>query len=264
MTHATAKISNGQESDRTATPEELLEATLLSDRDDFVIDLRSTGRTESYLRHSSGSSISGTKALRCARRTIDLAFSALALIVLFPLLIGLATTSKITSRGRALYSQERVGRGGRIFRCYKFRTMYPDADERLAALLRSDAEFRINWLRDQKVDRDPRVTPIGRLLRKTSLDELPQLANVFKGDMSIVGPRPIVPSETVRYGMAMPTVLSVRPGITGLWQVSGRNNLPYPERVALDLRYVELQSLSLDAKIIAKTLSAVATGDGAS
>ena len=162
-----------------------------------------------------------------------------------------------------LFAHYRVGKGGRLFRCMKFRTMRRDSEAALAALLESDPQARAEWARDQKLTNDPRITAIGRFLRTTSLDELPQLLNVVCGDMNLVGPRPITVSELTRYGRVRWHYLSVRPGITGLWQVSGRNSTSYDERVALDRRYVEARSLWVDATILAKTVRVVATREGA-
>jgi len=235
---------------------------LLADRGNFVIDLRQAGRTHSYLRGHEPQDTSASSLKRVVRRTLDVSLAVAALVATSPVFVAVVVASLFTP-GPAFFSQERVGKQGKIFLCYKFRSMHTDAAERLQELLTTDEHFRSSWRNDQKVQQDPRITGLGRILRKTSLDELPQLINVLKGDMSVVGPRPVVPEETVRYGEVMPTVLSVRPGITGLWQVSGRNNLPYPERVQLDLRYVEEQSLMLDAKILAKTFTSVAGGNGA-
>jgi lipopolysaccharide/colanic/teichoic acid biosynthesis glycosyltransferase len=162
-----------------------------------------------------------------------------------------------------LFAHYRVGKGGRLFRCMKFRTMRRDSEEALTALLNSDPQARAEWARDQKLANDPRITPIGRFLRATSLDELPQLLNVVRGDMSLVGPRPITVGELTRYGRVRWHYLSVRPGITGLWQVSGRNTTTYEERVALDRRYVEQRTLLGDAAILVKTVRVVATREGA-
>jgi len=157
----------------------------------------------------------------------------------------------------------RVGRDGRLFRCLKFRTMRVDAEQALARLLATDPAARAEWQRDQKLAHDPRITPIGRILRKTSLDELPQLLNVLRGDMCFVGPRPVTPAELMRYGAVRWHYVSVTPGITGLWQVSGRNRTTYDERVALDKHYVETRSLWGDLRILARTVRVVLTGHGA-
>jgi lipopolysaccharide/colanic/teichoic acid biosynthesis glycosyltransferase len=141
--------------------------------------------------------------------------------------------------------------------------MYRDAEQMLADLLRDNAEARAEWARDQKLTNDPRITPVGNFLRRTSLDELPQLFNVLRGEMNLVGPRPITVAELTRYGRVRWHYLSVRPGLTGLWQVSGRNNTTYEERVALDRRYVEQHSIWLDLRILFKTIKVVVARDGA-
>jgi exopolysaccharide production protein ExoY len=244
-------------------------AQLLGARDDFVIDLRDGAGGHIYLRSMApdvrGDEGGSTKPrLAAVRRMLDIGTASTALLLLLPVFAVVCGAAKLSRTGPIFFSQERVGRQGRIFRCIKFRSMYPDADERLAELLRDDADFRQAWLTHHKVANDPRVTPVGRWLRKTSLDELPQLINVLRGEMSIIGPRPVVPAESVRYGEALPKVLSVRPGLTGLWQCSGRNSLSYAERIALDVRYVERQSVVLDARILVKTVRAILTGHGAS
>jgi exopolysaccharide production protein ExoY len=162
-----------------------------------------------------------------------------------------------------VYAHYRVGRDGRLFKCLKFRTMYRDADMLLAELLQQDDSALLQWRRDQKLQYDPRITPIGRILRRTSLDELPQLINVLRGEMGFVGPRPVTVAELSRYGGVRWHYFSVRPGITGLWQVSGRNNLSYEERVALDLRYIENRSLWVDFHILYKTVRVILSREGA-
>jgi lipopolysaccharide/colanic/teichoic acid biosynthesis glycosyltransferase len=141
--------------------------------------------------------------------------------------------------------------------------MYRNAEQMLADLLRDDPQARAEWARDQKLTNDPRITPVGNFLRRTSLDELPQLFNVLRGEMNLVGPRPITVAELTRYGRVRWHYLSVRPGLTGLWQVSGRNNTTYEERVALDRRYVEQHSIWLDLRILFKTIKVVVARDGA-
>jgi undecaprenyl-phosphate galactose phosphotransferase len=162
-----------------------------------------------------------------------------------------------------LFAHYRVGHDGKLFRCMKFRTMYRDAERMLSELLAKDPAARAEWQREQKLLRDPRVTPIGHFLRRTSLDELPQLFNVLRGEMSLVGPRPITVGELTRYGRVRWHYLSVRPGMTGLWQVSGRNNTSYDERVALDRRYVEERSVWMNLQILLKTVKVVVARDGA-
>lgn len=189
---------------------------------------------------------------------------ALMLLALFSPLIALIAFFIWKQDGApVLYAHYRVGKNGRLFRCMKFRSMLRNSEQVLAALLRDDPVARAEWERDHKLTTDPRITPIGRFLRKSSLDELPQLLNVLRGEMSLVGPRPITVAELTRYGRVRWHYLSVRPGLTGLWQVSGRNNTTYEERVALDQRYVEQRSLWLDACILVKTVRVVLLREGA-
>lgn len=187
----------------------------------------------------------------------------LLLVLLAPVLAAVAFLIWHRDGAPILFGHYRVGHDGKMFRCLKFRSMLLDAEASLAALLARSPEARAEWQRDQKLLNDPRVTPIGRFLRRTSLDELPQLLNVLRGEMSLVGPRPVTVGELTRYGRARWHYLSVRPGITGLWQVSGRNNTTYDERVALDRQYVEHRSAWLDAVILAKTVSVVLSRHGA-
>lgn len=189
--------------------------------------------------------------------------AALLLLVLSPLMLGVALLIWRCDGAPVLFGHYRVRQKGRLFRCLKFRSMYVEAQQMLADLLERDPEARAQWQRDQKLDRDPRVTPIGRFLRRTSLDELPQLINVLRGEMSLVGPRPITVGELTRYGRVRWHYLAVAPGMTGLWQVSGRNNLSYDERVALDERYIEERTLGLDLWILARTVKVVLMRDGA-
>ena len=169
------------------------------------------------------------------------------------MLLLLAALVKLSSSGPVFYTQRRVGRNYQRFGCIKFRTMRADADVVLARFLEADPSLRAEFERDFKLKRDPRITAVGRFLRRSSLDELPQFLNVLRGEMSVVGPRPIVDKELVRYGPYMDEVASVRPGLTGLWQVSGRNNLSYKKRVKLDLAYARCRSFSLDCAIILRT-----------
>ena len=188
------------------------------------------------------------------RRLFDITFSLLALIASAPIMIAIVVAIRFSSPGPAIYRHRRVGKGGRAFNCLKFRTMVMKADEVLDALLANDEALRAEFEEKHKLTNDPRITRIGRLLRKTSLDELPQFWNILKGDMSVVGPRPLVSGETERYGPHLPLILSVRPGLTGLWQVSGRNDTTYEERVDLDRQYVLSRNLARDLLIIAKTV----------
>jgi lipopolysaccharide/colanic/teichoic acid biosynthesis glycosyltransferase len=190
---------------------------------------------------------------------MDLAGSFLALILLMPLLVAIAVCIKVSSRGPILYKQRRLGRGGKLFWCFKFRTMVPDAESVLAGHSDLLAQFHENY----KIKGDPRVTRVGAILRGSSLDELPQLWNVLRGDMSLIGPRPIVEPELRKYGVHAIKLLTVKPGLGGIWQVSGRSDTTYADRVAMDLRYVESRSLVLDLKLLIRTAWVVLQGKGA-
>ena len=191
------------------------------------------------------------------KRALDCMAAAAGLVFLVPALLTIALLIKLSDGGPVLYSHPRLGRHGRIFKCLKFRSMRVDAQERLAALLVSDPVAAREWRESQKLRHDPRVTKLGNLLRKTSLDELPQFWNVLMGDMSLVGPRPITRAELERYGRERRYYLLVRPGITGLWQVSGRSNASYDRRVELDRQYVERWTFVGDIKILLATVPAV-------
>lgn len=192
------------------------------------------------------------------KRSVDIAFSLLALLTFLVPMLVIAVTLKLLSPGPITFAHERVGLRGRKFGCLKFRTMVVDAEERLQAHLNRNPEAAAEFASTRKLKDDPRIIPIiGGFLRKTSLDELPQFFNVLLGDMSIVGPRPVTESEIREfYGLNHP-YMRARPGITGLWQVSGRNSLTYPERVALDARYVENWRFSGDLAIFMKTIPVV-------
>lgn len=189
--------------------------------------------------------------VRHGKRILDVTLALALLPVLLPVMAIIALG--MAHRGNIIYEHRRVGRLGEAFTCYKFRTMVVDAEERLAKLLANDPAARVEWERDHKLSDDPRVTRLGRVLRKTSLDELPQIWNVLRGDLSFVGPRPVTRGELVKYGRHAPAYLSVRPGITGLWQVTGRGYDNYSNRVLKDATYVANINFALDAKIIAKT-----------
>ena len=193
----------------------------------------------------------------------DKVFALAALLFLAPLLVIIAITLKLREGGPMLFAHERVGRDGARFRCLKFRTMVPDAEARLAHILATDAAARAEWETTRKLADDPRVSCLGRFLRRTSLDELPQFVNVLRGDMSIVGPRPVVAEELPRYGDHVSAYLSVKPGITGLWQVSGRSDTTFDERVALDAHYVRNRSFGLDLQIIWRTALVLLSQKGA-
>lgn len=209
------------------------------------------------LLHMDHPEFSGTRWL--IKSAFDRAVAALAIIALLPLFAAVAVAIKLGDNGPVLFRQTRVGKDGKPFTLYKFRTMVVDAEQRLAGLLAMNEGEGVLF----KIRKDPRVTRVGEWLRRRSLDELPQLANVFIGDMSLVGPRPALPSEADVYGHHVRRRLAVKPGITGLWQVSGRSDLPWDEAVRLDVRYVENWSFVLDLQILWKTWSAVMHGDGA-
>lgn len=200
-----------------------------------------------------------SRLANAGRRAFDISFAMIALLVTLPVMVAIVIAIRVTSPGAAIYRQRRVGFRGHPFHCLKFRTMVPDADAILEELLANDARLREEYEQKHKLTNDPRITWIGAVLRKTSLDELPQFWNVLKGEMSVVGPRPIVHAEQERYGPYLPLVLSVRPGLTGLWQVSGRNDTTYEERVALDRQYVLTRNLGRDLMIILRTVRAMVT-----
>lgn len=194
------------------------------------------------------------------KRAFDFVAALGGIVVLSPLFLVIALAVKFTSKGPVFFAQTRVGRNGRHFRFYKFRSMYADAEARKAALLKDNesADGVIFKMRD-----DPRITPIGRFLRRTSLDELPQLFNVLLGDMSLVGPRPPVPSEVRQYTLEDRKRLNAIPGITCLWQVSGRSDIPFRQQVRLDQDYIRSHSLLRDLSILLRTVPAILTGKGA-
>jgi lipopolysaccharide/colanic/teichoic acid biosynthesis glycosyltransferase len=197
------------------------------------------------------------------KRLFDVVSASLLLVLVAPLLILAALAIRLQDGEKAIYAQTRYGLNGRAFACLKLRSMVPNAAEKLQAVLDSDPEARREWELTQKLTNDPRVTRVGKFLRATSIDELPQLINIIRGDMSVVGPRPIQFSEFAKYGDDLAHYCSVRPGLTGLWQVSGRSNIGYPERVAMDKRYVQTQSFWGDLKIIFRTIPAVLASEGA-
>jgi lipopolysaccharide/colanic/teichoic acid biosynthesis glycosyltransferase len=195
------------------------------------------------------------------KRLLDVVGALVGLILAAPVMLLIFAYLSIF--GNPIFVQQRVGRGGRLFPCFKFRTMVNGAERVLIDYLQSNPAAREEWQRTFKLTNDPRIRPIGHFLRKTSLDELPQLFNVLRGDMSLVGPRPIVPAEVPRYRSRIRAYHRVRPGLTGLWQVSGRNLVSYRRRVALDAVYARRHSLALDALILAKTISVVIGARGA-
>jgi len=197
------------------------------------------------------------------KRWCDLLATPLILALLLPLFAVVAALVKLDSPGPILYRVRRFGSGGREFWMYKFRSMFDDADERLAEILQSDPDLRKEYETNHKLRADPRVTRVGRILRKLSLDELPQLWNVVRGDMTLVGPRPYALHEQPLFQDRAATIWRVRPGLTGLWQVSGRNTLSFAERIELDASYVRHWSPWLDLQILLKTIPVVLRRDGA-
>lgn len=197
------------------------------------------------------------------KRVIDLAVAGPAFLVALPVMLLIAVAIRLDSPGSALFRQARVGRGGRSFLMLKFRTMQEGAEEALEAGLPGDPAIEATWRRYQKLMDDPRVTRVGRLLRRWSLDELPQLWNVLRGEMTLVGARPILPKQRSDYGPAFEAYTAAPPGLTGLWQVSGRSRLSFLDRVECDERYRRSCSLGLDLRILLRTVVAVASRDGA-
>jgi lipopolysaccharide/colanic/teichoic acid biosynthesis glycosyltransferase len=191
------------------------------------------------------------------KRLFDIVFSLSVLILFFPVYIVLSLLIAVSSEGPIFYVQERVGKNYQRFNCIKFRTMVSNADEVLVQIMETSPHLRQEFESSFKLKQDPRITKIGRFLRITSLDEFPQFWNVLKGDMSVVGPRPLVSEELTKYGCHIDQVLTIRPGITGLWQVSGRNDIPYPRRVQIDLHYVKFRNFWLDLWIILKTIDVI-------
>jgi exopolysaccharide biosynthesis polyprenyl glycosylphosphotransferase len=192
------------------------------------------------------------------KRAVDVIFSAAALVVLSPVMLAIAIAIKLDSHGPVFYASERIGKRGRVFRCMKFRTMVRDAEKRQAEIMHMNERQGVLF----KISNDPRITTLGRLLRKYSLDELPQFFNVLKGDMSIVGPRPPLASEVREYKLSHLRRLDVTPGITGLWQVQGRQDPSFDSYISLDVTYIENWSVWLDLKIILRTVVVVFAGTG--
>jgi len=197
-----------------------------------------------------------------AIRLVDIIVSFVALVFLAPVILVTALLVYVTNPGPIFFAHSRLGRDGKPFPCLKFRTMVTDAEERLRAILAEDPTRRLEWALDHKLRDDPRITIIGKFLRSSSIDELPQFYNVLRGHMSLVGPRPIVKAEIVRYGRYYRDYCGVRPGITGLWQVSGRNDVTYRRRVAMDVTYARNRSLSLNLRIMLMTIPSVLMAKG--
>lgn len=188
------------------------------------------------------------------KRLFDVFFSASALIVLLPLFILIVLLIRFSSPGRAFFSQERLGARGKTFKCYKFRTMHVNAEEHLNEILQAHPELKREWDEKQKLKCDPRIFSFGKFLRKTSLDELPQFWNVLKGELSVVGPRPYMTCQKRELGAFAYKILSVKPGITGVWQTSGRSRTTFQQRIQLDASYIDKKSFWFDLYLIAKTI----------
>ena len=200
---------------------------------------------------------------KALKRLTDIVIAGFALLFLLPIMVLIAVMVRLSDGGPVLFRHKRVGRDGEEFQCMKFRSMNPDAEAQLPNLLSDNPAALAEWRANQKIENDPRVTKFGKFLRKSSLDELPQLFNILRGEMSIVGPRPIVRDEIEKYGEFYAFYCQVRPGMTGLWQVSGRSDTSYQERVDLDVKYVCEWSFLKDLKIMAMTIPAVLFSDGA-
>ena len=209
---------------------------------------------------SRAAQISGLIIYERCKRAIDCLASGLGLLVLSPLFALLAIAIKLESPGPVFFSQTRLGQGGTPFKCWKFRSMFVDAEQRKQALL---TENEMDGGTTFKMKRDPRITRIGRFIRKASIDELPQLWNVFVGDMSLVGPRPPVPQEVAKYTAYDRQRLMIKPGITCIWQVSGRSDIPFEEQVGLDIKYIVGRSLRMDVQLLLRTIPAVLFARGA-
>ena len=199
---------------------------------------------------------------RFIKRTFDIIISLLSLILLSPLFLIIVVLIKLDSKGKAFYKHKRIGKNGEIIYLYKFRSMYSDSKERLEELLK-DPKIKKEWEENYKLNHDPRITKVGSFLRKSSLDELPQLLNILIGNMSIVGPRPVIEKEIEKYGTNKDKLLSVTPGLTGWWACNGRSCTSYEDRMKLELFYVNNRSLILDIKIIIKTFISVIKRNGA-
>lgn len=202
-------------------------------------------------------------AAQLEKRMFDVLIASAIVLLASPLMLLIALCIKVWDRGPVLFADSRVGRNGELFPCYKFRSMVPNSAQVLVDLLAKDPSARAEWEHNRKLRNDPRVTPLGRMLRQASLDELPQFFNVLMGQMSLVGPRPVPRDELERYGDAKLYYLKVRPGLTGLWQVSGRNDTSYAERIALDTYYVRQWTLAMDFAILLLTFRVVIAGRGA-
>ncbi len=231
--------------------------------------IQDTNTITSYVRDFGGilgfsSTHNLTKKVSVAlKRTLDIFLLLVSAPITLPLTIIVAILVKITSKGPAFYGHTRVGKNGREFKCWKFRSMVIDADKQLEKILAENPEMRAEWEKDRKFTNDPRITKIGKILRKTSIDEIPQFFNILIGEMSFIGPRPVTKPELEKYGDKASFILSVQPGLSGMWQISGRSDTGYEERITLDSYYIQNWSVWLDLWIIIKTIYVVIKGKGA-
>jgi len=235
----------------------------LSGTKDITLDSTGLQALEEHVRYSGARPAKlGARVSLDLCRLLDITIALVVLIFIAPLMLAISLMIRAQDGGPALFRQSRIGEGGRTFKCLKFRTMVIDAEARLNALLARDPEARKEWEADHKLRKDPRITALGAFLRKSSLDELPQLFNVLKGEMSLVGPRPIVAAEVERYGRWFAYYCAVKPGVTGLWQVNGRNDVSYRRRVALDVLYARTIGVRRYVQIMAATVPAVLMRSG--
>lgn len=236
-----------------------MEAEVLPAKIDCVLrDRTRTGETEDRL-HIPVDSL----RYRVVKRVFDLALALILFPLALPLLVILAILIKLTSPGPIFYRHMRLGQHGRAFQLWKLRTMWTNSDHLLSRHLQEDPRAKEEWLRKYKLQNDPRITPLGRILRRTSLDEIPQLINIFRGEMSFVGPRPIIDDEALRYGGGIGLYCAAKPGLTGLWQVHGRGKVQYEVRVSFDLEYVSTWSFGRDVRLILKTIPVLWSRKGA-
>ena len=200
---------------------------------------------------------------RISKRTVDILISSIGLVILLPIFLIVAILIKLDSKGPVFFLQKRIGINGKMFKLYKFRTMKLNADKELRRILQNDEEARKEYEKNKKLNKDPRITKVGNLIRKLSIDELPQLINILKGEMSLIGPRPYLYREKKDMGNYYEKIITVKPGLTGLWQVSGRNNITFKARLELDERYINNISITNDIKIFFKTFIILLKKEGA-
>lgn len=238
--------------------------SLTSADEPFMADGQATDCELNLIRQPSDDQVMPLSAAndRLVRLT-DITLAIIILVAILPVFVMVALAIISTDFGGLIFAHRRVGKDGKLFKCYKFRTMKVGAENSLAKILYQNSDLMREWERNQKLAYDPRVTMLGRFLRASCIDELPQLFNVIGGSMSLVGPRPIVPSELDRYGRYAPSYLGIRPGLTGLWQVTRKNNTTYRRRVATDVLYQRRKSFAFDMQIILATIPAVLAGEGA-